>query len=82
MGSHLYIGGLPSLATESQVYDLFAVHGALASLCIIKDRVTGLSRRFGFVEMTTAAEAQAAIVALHGTRLAGRTLTVKRHPRL
>lgn len=76
MGSKIYVGGLPCLTTESQLNDLFAAHGTMKSIRIIKDKFTGRSRRFGFVEMSTAREAQAAIVGLNGARLAGRMLTV------
>jgi RNA recognition motif-containing protein len=76
MGSKIYVGGLPYLATESQLNDLFAAHGTMESVRIIKDKFTGRSRRFGFVEMSTAEEAKAAITALNGTQLAGRTLMI------
>lgn len=78
MGSKIYVGGLPYLATESHLNALFAIHGTMKSIRIIKDKFTGKSRRFGFVEMSTAEEARSAIAALNGTRLAGRTLTVKK----
>jgi len=55
---------------------LFAVHGAVTSSRIITDKFTGQSRGFGFVEMSSDSEAQAAITALNGTQLGGRTLTV------
>ncbi|MFM8552235.1 MAG: RNA recognition motif domain-containing protein [Nitrospiraceae bacterium] len=76
MGSKIYVGGLPYSATESQLNDLFATHGAVESARVITDKFTGQSRGFGFVEMTTAEEAKAAIAALHGTQMDGRTLTV------
>ncbi len=76
MGSKIYVGGLPYSATESQLNDLFAVHGAVESARVITDKFTGQSRGFGFVEMSTAEEAKAAISALHGTQMDGRTLTV------
>nr|MBI3612942.1 RNA-binding protein [Nitrospirota bacterium] len=76
MGSKIYVGGLPYSATESQLNDLFAVHGAVESARVITDKFTGQSRGFGFVEMATAEEAKAAITALHGTQMDGRTLTV------
>ncbi|TAJ09483.1 MAG: RNA-binding protein [Nitrospirae bacterium] len=76
MGSKIYVGGLPYSATESQLNDLFAVHGAVESARVITDKFTGQSRGFGFVEMATAEEAKAAIAALHGTQMDGRTLTV------
>jgi RNA recognition motif-containing protein len=76
MGSKLYVGGLPYSATESQLNDLFAQHGTVASARIITDKFTGQSRGFGFVEMSSQEEAQAAISAVNGTQMEGRTLTV------
>ncbi len=76
MGSKIYVGGLPYSATEQQLSDLFAAHGAVASARIITDKFTGQSRGFGFVEMSSDAEAQAAITALNGSEMCGRTLTV------
>ena len=76
MGSKIYVGGLPYSTTEQQLSDLFAAHGSVASARIITDKFTGQSRGFGFVEMNSDAEAQAAITALNGTDLGGRTLTV------
>jgi RNA recognition motif-containing protein len=76
MGSKLYVGGLPYSVTEQQLTDTFGAHGTVASAKIISDKFTGQSRGFGFVEMSSDAEAQAAITALHGTELGGRTLTV------
>ena len=76
MGSKIYVGGLPYSATEQQLSDLFAAHGAVASARIITDKFTGQSRRFGFVEMSSDSEAQAAITALNGSEMGGRTLTV------
>lgn len=76
MGSKIYVGGLPYSTTEQQLSDLFAAHGSVASARIITDKFTGQSRGFGFVEMSSDSEAQAAITALNGTQLGGRTLTV------
>lgn len=76
MGSKIYVGGLPYSTTEQQLSDLFAAHGSVASARIITDKFTGQSRGFGFVEMSADNEAQAAITALNGTQLGGRTLTV------
>ncbi|MEK9140559.1 MAG: RNA-binding protein, partial [Nitrospirota bacterium] len=66
----------PYSATEQQLSDLFAAHGAVASSRIITDKFTGQSRGFGFVEMSSDSEAQAAITALNGSEMGGRTLTV------
>ena len=76
MGSKIYVGGLPYSATEQQLSDLFATHGGVASARIITDKFTGQSRGFGFVEMASDSEAQAAITALNGSDMGGRTLTV------
>ena len=76
MGSKIYVGGLPYSATDSQLNDLFAPHGTVASAHVITDRTTGQGRGFGFVEMSTEQEAKAAIGALNGTQMDGRTLTV------
>jgi RNA recognition motif-containing protein len=76
MGSKIYVGGLPYAATEQQLSDLFAQHGAVASARVITDKFTGQSRGFGFVEMSSDEEAQKAISALNGTQMDGRTLTV------
>jgi len=76
MGTKLYVGGLPYSATEQQLSDLFAQHGAVSSAKVITDKFTGQSRGFAFVEMSTSEEAQKAISALNGTQMDGRTLTV------
>ena len=76
MNTKLYVGGLPYTTTESELEDLFAEHGQIQSVRIITDRMTGRSRGFGFVEMNTPEESQAAISALDGTQFSGRTLTV------
>lgn len=76
MGSKLYVGGLPYSVSESQLNELFATHGTVESVRVITDKFTGQSRGFGFVQMATVEEAKAAIAALHGTQLGGRTLTV------
>jgi RNA recognition motif-containing protein len=76
MGSKLYVGGLPYAATESQLNDLFAAHGTVESARVVTDRLTGQSRGFGFVEMSTPEEAQAAILSLNGSQMEGRSLTV------
>lgn len=76
MGTKIYVGGLPYSVTEPQLNDLFAQHGTVESVRVITDRFTGQSRGFGFVEMSSAGEASAAISALNGAQLEGRTLTV------
>jgi cold-inducible RNA-binding protein len=76
MSAKIYVGGLPSTATESQLHTLFSQYGTVESARIITDKFTGQSRGFGFVDMSTSQEAQSAIGGLHQTQLGGRTLTV------
>lgn len=72
----LYVGGLPYAVSDRQLEELFSEHGAVESARVITDRMTGRSRGFGFVEMSSDEEAQAAIESLNGKELDGRTLTV------
>src|SRR2546430_10641894 len=76
MGQKLYVGGLPYSVTEDQLQELFSAHGTVESARVITDKYTGQSRGFGFVDMSSPAEAQQAIKALHGSQLSGRTLIV------
>lgn len=76
MGKKLYVGNLSYGVTDSQLEQLFAAHGAVQSAQVIMDRETGRSKGFGFVEMSNAADADAAITALNGTDNDGRALTV------
>ena len=76
MGSKLYVGGLPYAATETQLTSLFAAHGTVASARVIADKFTGQSRGFGFVEMSSKEEGEAAIAQFNGNDLNGRNLTV------
>lgn len=76
MGSKLYVGGLPYSVTEGRLQELFSAHGTVESANVISDKFTGQSRGFGFVEMSSGSEAQAAISALNGTQFEGRSLTV------
>lgn len=76
MGTKIYVGGLSYSTSEAELNDLFTPHGTVESAKVIMDRYTGQSRGFGFVEMSKAEEAKAAIEALNGTQLGGRTLTV------
>jgi RNA recognition motif-containing protein len=77
MGKRLYVGGLPWAATEQQLTEVFGAHGTVVSATILSDKMTGKSKGFGFVEMSTDEEAQAAISALHDDERAfGRRLTV------
>lgn len=72
----LYVGNLSFQTTEQALNDLFAEHGQVNSVAIITDRITGRSRGFGFVEMPDDAEAKAAMGAVDGTEVDGRTLKV------
>jgi RNA recognition motif-containing protein len=76
MNKKLYVGGLPYTITDEQLHELFAAHGTVESAKVITDRYTDRSRGFGFVEMSTPEECQAAIDGLNGTELEGRSLTV------
>jgi cold-inducible RNA-binding protein len=76
MSVKLYVGNLPFSMTENDLTDLFAQAGNVARVQMINDRVTGRPRGFGFVEMGTPDEAQAAIAKFHGQEINGRALTV------
>ena len=76
MGKKLYVGNLPYGVTDSALAQMFEAHGTVQSAQVIMDRDTGRSKGFGFVEMGSDAEAQAAIAALNGQQLEGRALTV------
>src|SRR5690348_3223322 len=76
MGSKLYVGNLSYNATGSELEQLFAAHGSVQSAEVIADRDSGRSKGFGFVQMGSDEEAQAAIAALNGQEQDGRTLTV------
>src|SRR5919109_560048 len=76
MGKKLYVGNLSYGVTDSDLIRMFEAHGTVESVQVIMDRDTGRSKGFGFVEMKTAQEAQAAIAALNGQDSGGRQLTV------
>jgi RNA recognition motif-containing protein len=76
MGKKLYVGNLSYGVTDSTLAQLFEAHGAVQSAQVIMDRDTGRSKGFGFVEMGSDAEAQAAITALNGKEMDGRSLTI------
>ena len=76
MGKKLYVGNLGYGVTGGDLEKLFAVHGTVESAQVIMDRDSGRSKGFGFVEMSSAGEAQAAIAALNGKEVDGRALTV------
>ena len=76
MGSKLYVGNLSYNTTSSDLEQLFSQHGTVQSAEVISDRDSGRSKGFGFVQMGSDDEAQAAIAALNGQQHDGRTLTV------
>jgi cold-inducible RNA-binding protein len=76
MGKKLYVGNLNYGVSDADLEQLFAAHGTVESAQVIIDRDTGRSKGFGFVEMKTDQEAQAAIAALNGQDSGGRALTV------
>jgi len=76
MGKKLFVGGLPWAMTDEDLGKLFTGVGTVESATIIKDKMSGKSKGFGFVEMSTEEEAQAAISSVHGTEVEGRNITV------
>src|SRR5207302_6653514 len=76
MGKKLYVGNLTYGVTDSTLLQMFEPHGTVQSAQVIMDRDTGRSKGFGFVEMSSDQEAQAAIAALNGKEVDGRSLTV------
>ena len=76
MGKRLYVGNLSYGVDDAELEQLFGAHGTVESAHVISDRETGRSKGFGFVEMSTDDEAQAAITALDGQEAGGRTLKV------
>jgi len=76
MGKKLYIGNLGYDVTSADLEQLLGQHGTVESAQVIQDKMTGRSKGFGFVEMSTDQEAQAAIAALNGKDNGGRALTV------
>ena len=76
MGKKLYVGNLSYDVSSSDLEHLFTPHGTVESAEVINDRMTNRSKGFGFVQMSSDQEAQAAITALNGQIQAGRALTV------
>ena len=76
MGKKLYVGNLAYGISDSDLQQMFGAHGSVQSAQVIVDRDTGRSKGFGFVEMASDQEAQAAIAALNGKEVEGRALTV------
>ena len=76
MGRKLYVGNLPYSATEASLREAFSASGTVETVSLIIDRDTNQSKGFGFVEMATDSEAQAATQAMNGTSLDGRQIKV------
>ena len=76
MAKKLYVGGLPYNTTEDDLKELFSQAGTVESAIIITDKMSGRSKGFGFVEMSSDEEAQKAIEELNGKELDGRNITV------
>jgi RNA recognition motif-containing protein len=73
---NIYVGNLPGDATEDDLRQAFGAFGNVASINIIKDRFSGESRGFGFVEMANKTEAEAAIAGVNGKEIKGRAVKV------
>lgn len=73
---NIYVGNLSFAIDNSQLNDLFSTYGAVSSANVVMDRDSGRSKGFGFVEMSSASDAEAAINSLNGKDVDGRSLTV------
>lgn len=73
---NIYVGNLPYSVTDSDLRETFSRFGEVSQVNLISDRFTGESKGFGFVEMSSNAQADAAIKALNGTDMKGRNITV------
>jgi cold-inducible RNA-binding protein len=76
MGNKLYVGNLPYSYRDDDLQQAFSQYGAVSSAKVMMERDTGRSKGFGFVEMGSAAEAQAAIQGMNGQQIGGRGLVV------
>ena len=72
----VFVGGLPFSTTDDELRDLFAAHGKVASANVVRDRESGRSKGFGFVEFENDEEGKAAEKALNGSEVGGRTISV------
>jgi len=72
----LFVGGLPFATTDDELREVFAAHGTVASATVVRDRDSGRSKGFGFVEFEKDEEGKAAEKALNGSDLGGRTISV------
>ena len=76
MKNKLFVGGIPWAVDDAQLEEAFAPYGTITSARVVTDKFSGRSRGFGFVEYATEEEAQAAIDALDGSDMGGRTIMV------
>ncbi len=76
MSTKLFVGSLPWSVDDDKLKQTFEVHGNVVSAKVVKDRDTGRSRGFGFVEMENSSEAKSAIKALNESELSGRNIVV------
>ena len=76
MSHSLYVGNFPYSTTEEQLTELFSQHGGVESVRILKDRETGMSRGFGFVDMDSQEAAETVIAELNGMDFNGRALKI------
>lgn len=72
----LFVGGLPFATTDEELQQLFAAHGTVSSATVVRDRESGRSKGFGFVEFENDEEGKKAEAALNGTEVGGRTISV------
>jgi len=72
----LFVGGLPFATTDDELKELFAAHGTVASATVVRDRESGRSKGFGFVEFENDDEGKAAEKALNGSDMGGRSISV------
>ena len=72
----VFVGGLPFSTTDEELKELFAAHGAVASATVVRDRDSGRSKGFGFVEFENDEEGKAAETALNGSDVGGRNISV------
>jgi cold-inducible RNA-binding protein len=72
----VFVGGLPFATTDDELKEIFAAHGAVASATVVRDRDSGRSKGFGFVEFENDEEGKAAEKALNGSEIGGRSISV------
>ena len=72
----VFVGGLPFATTDDELKEIFAAHGAVASATVVRDRDSGRSKGFGFVEYENDDEGKAAETALNGSEIGGRSISV------